>query len=145
MSKLISSLFAVLFVTQLASADQLPGTAPPPKLPKIDPKEVADPKKAAELANQLEKEYPAATRPEAVKMRITILRGGLMTEAGWFGPAESRFDWKWIAQQHKVDVEKGAITKDKFRGSAQLFARLDRDFDGRIVAGDFDWSDKNPF
>jgi len=138
-------LLTLFLVAGSAAAQPLPGTTPPPKLPVIDPTKVSDPKEAAKLADAIEKEYPAATRPEAVKMLITILRGNLMTSDGWFGPAESRFDWKWLAEQHKVDVAKGAITKDKFRGPAALFAKLDRDGDGRIVAGDFDWSDKNPF
>jgi hypothetical protein len=140
---------ALLFSALLAStstAEPITGPPPPLKLPGISSETLADPKKAAQLADALEKDYPAATRPEAVKMLITILRGELMNgPGGWFGPAESRFGWKWLAEQHKVDPAKGAITKDTFRGPAALFARLDRDGDGRIVAGDFDWSDSNPF
>jgi thiol-disulfide isomerase/thioredoxin len=137
-------LFTVLLTTSVA-ADQLPGTPPPPKLPALDAAKLGDPKEATRVADQLEKDFPAATRPEAVKMLITILRGELMTGGGWFGPAESRFDWKWLAGQHKVDPAKGAITKEQFRGPAGLFAYLDRDSDGRIVRGDLDWSDNNPF
>jgi thiol-disulfide isomerase/thioredoxin len=140
-----ATLFALFCVAGSAAAQPLPGTAPPPKLPVIDPKEASDPKKAAKLAEDIEKEYPAAGRPEAVKMLVTILRGNLMTSDGWFGPAESRFDWKWLAGRHEIDPAKGAITKAKFRGPAALFAKLDRDGDGRITAGDLDWSDKNPF
>lgn len=147
MSKRMTAAFlcAALFTTS-AAADQLPGTPPPPKLPVLDVAKLNDPKEAARVADQLEKDFPAATRPEAVKMLLSILRGDWMTGTdGWFGPAESRFDWTWLAKFHAVDPAKGAITKDKFRGPAALFAKLDRDGDGQIVAGDFDWSDKNPF
>jgi len=145
-SHAIALLFTLFLIAGSAASEPLPGTPPPPKLPVIDATTMSDPKKAAALADALEKEFPAAKRPEAVKMLITILRGDLMNgPGGWFGPAESRFDWKWLAEQHGIDPAKGAITKEKFRGSAALFARLDRDGDGRIVADDFDWSDKNPF
>ena len=139
-------LFALLLFAAAPAAEPPPGTPPPPKLPQIDPTKLSDPKEAARTAAQLEKDYPAASRPEAVKMLIAVLRGNGMTgNEGWFGPAESRFGWKWLAERHGVDPAKGAIAKDKFRGPADLFARLDRDGDGRIVAGDFDWSEKNPF
>lgn len=142
--KFLSALFLAALAMSAARADQLPGTAPPPKLPKLDPAALKDPKDAAKAADQLEKDYPEATRPEAVKMLVTILRGQLMTGGGWFGPAETRYDWKWLAEKHKVDA-KGAIGAKQFLGSAADFARLDRDGDGRIVPGDFDWSDRNPF
>jgi hypothetical protein len=135
-----------VFLCALLLIASAPAAETPPKLPVLDPAKLSDPKEAARVADQLEKDFPAATRPEAVKMLIAILRGDWMTgTGGWFGPAESRFDWKWLAELHGVDLLKGAITKEKFRGSAALFARLDRDGDGRIVAGDFDWSEKNPF
>ncbi|MBM3984033.1 MAG: redoxin domain-containing protein [Planctomycetes bacterium] len=142
--KFLSAVALTALAFGAARADQLPGTAPPPKLPKLDPANLKDPNEAAKVADQLEKDYPEATRPEAVKMLVTILRGQLMTGGGWFGPAETRYDWKWLAEKHKVDA-KGAIGEKQFAGSAADFARLDRDGDGRIVPGDFDWSDRNPF
>jgi hypothetical protein len=138
-------LFCAL-LSSASAAEPITGPPPPLKLPGISSETLSDPKKVAQLVDVLEKDYPGATRPEAVKMLITILRGELMNApGGWFGPAESRYDWKWLADYHKVDPVKGAITKDKFQGPAALFARLDRDGDGRIVAGDLDWSDTNPF
>ncbi len=140
-----ATVFAFLLALILIAAAQAAEPPAPPKLPVIDPAKMADPKEAARVAAELEKEFPAATRPEAVKMLLAMLRGTWMTGDGWFGPAESRFDWKWLAERHDVDPAKGAITKETFRGPAALFDRLDRDGDGRIVAGDFDWSEKNPF
>lgn len=138
------ALTALLAVT--SAADQLPGTPAPPKLPELDIAKLNDPKEAARALKQVEKDFPEATRPEAIKMLVGILRGNAANGIdGWFFPADSRYDWKWLAKLHDVDAAKGAIAKDKFRGSAKLFAKLDRDGDGRIVAGDLDWSDKNPF
>ncbi len=143
--RMLAAAFALVALTACA-AEPLPGTAAPPKLPVLDAKKLSDPKEAARVAAELEKEFPAATRPEAVKMLLAILRGDWMTgTGGWFGPAESRFDWEWLADRHAIDPAKGAIAKDKFRGPAALFARFDRDGDGRIVAGDFDWSDSSPY
>jgi thiol-disulfide isomerase/thioredoxin len=142
----VSLLVLLVCASATVAADPLPGTAKPPKLPALDPAKLTDPKEAARAADELEKDFPAANRPEAVKMLVAILRGDQMTgAAGWFGPAESRFDWKWLAERHGVDPTKGEITRDTFRGPPALFARLDRDGDGRIVAGDFDWSDRSPF
>lgn len=144
--RITTTLVFCALVASARGAEPLPGTPPPPKLPKLDPAKMSDPKEAAKAAEQLEKEYPESDRPEAVKMLIAMLRGGgIDGVGGWFGPADARFNWKWLADEHKVDVAKGTITKDKFRGTPALFARLDRDGDGRIVAGDFDWSDRNPF
>jgi hypothetical protein len=64
---------------------------------------------------------------------------------GWFGPAETRYTWEWLARLHGIDPAKGAIRKDQFRGPAELFARLDRNRDGRIMPEDLDWSDRNPY
>lgn len=139
-----SALFG--FALRPAGADEPLSTPAPPKLPKIDYAKLNDPKEAARIADELERTYPAAGRPEAVKMLVAILRGNPMNgTSGWFGPAETRYTWEWLAKQHNVDPAKGAIPVEKFRGPAAAFKIIDRDGDGRIVAGDFDWSDRNPF
>ncbi|HEY1187190.1 MAG TPA: deiodinase family protein [Gemmata sp.] len=136
-----------MLVSALLGFTRAPGgAAEPPKLPKLDPAKLSDPKEAARVADELEKTYPAANRPEAVKMLVAILRGSWMTGTdGWFGPAETRYTWAWLARQHGLDPEKGSIPRDKFRGPAAAFKIIDRDGDGRIGADDFDWSDRNPF
>src|SRR5437763_1670494 len=95
----------------------------------------------------LEKEF-AEPRPEAVRMLIAILKGSQLNGTdGWFGPAESRYSWQWLAERHGIDpkAKDGTISKEKFRGSAALFEALDRDGDGKIAASDLDWSDRNPY
>jgi hypothetical protein len=81
-----------------------------------------------------------------MRMLLAILRGSAMGAGeGWFGPAETRYTWKWLAELHGVDPEKGSISRQQFRGPSELFARLDRDRDGRITAADLDWSDRSPY
>lgn len=121
----------------------------PAGMPKLPPgfaiEKMSDPKEAAKAADWIEKEY-AGKPTEASKMLVAILRG-LKADGsnGWFGPAESRYSWVWLAKNSGLDVKATAITKEQFSGSASLFDRLDRDGDGRITPQDLDWSDRNPY
>src|SRR5206468_6574354 len=129
----------------VAAADPIPPVdwKPAVKLPKLDPDKLSDPKEAERAVEMLEKEF-AEPRPEAVRMLIAILKGSQLNGTdGWFGPAESRYTWQWLADRHSVDPKTGTIVRDKFRGSAALFEALDRDGDGKIAANDLDWSDRN--
>jgi Iodothyronine deiodinase len=110
----------------------------------LDAKAVADPQAAAAAA-VLECAYRDAQPPEAVRMLLAILRGSQMGPGeGWFGPAETRYSWCWLANRCGVDPGKHGIPRDKFPGSESWFARLDRNGDGAITADDLDWSDRNP-
>ncbi len=100
----------------------------------------------AAAAALLEKAYEGEHPPEAVRMLTAVLRGSRMGPGeGWFGPADNRYSWKWLAQRCGVDPAKGGIPRDRFRGSDALFARLDRDKNGAITPDDFDWSDRSPY
>ncbi len=117
-----------------------------PKLPPgFDVDKLSDAKEAAKAADWLDKEYPAP-QPESVRMLVAILRNGAQIggQDGWFGPSETRYTWKWLAERNGLAADAKALSKEKFRGSAVLFDRLDRDGDGTITPGDFDWSDRNP-
>jgi len=129
----------------------LTATAQPPKplplkLPEgVTPESLTDPKEATRVAEWLEKEHPAP-RSEATRMLIAILRGSALTGVdGWFGPAESRFSWAWLAERQGLDAKTQAIPRDKFTGSPALFDALDRDGDGKLTPNDLDWSDRNPY
>jgi len=75
---------------------------------------------------------------EFLEMLAVILAGGPVGPGmGWFHPAESRYGWEWLAAAHGV-AAKGEITKERFRGRPELFARLDRDGNGVLRADDFD-------
>lgn len=137
-----SALVALVFASA-ATADP----SGPVVLPKLDPDKLADPKEAAKAVERLEREF-SEPRPEAVRMLLAILKGSQLNGSdGWFGPAETRYTWPWLAERNRVDpkAKNAAITPDQFRGPAKLFEALDRDGDGRITPLDLDWSDRNPY
>jgi Ca2+-binding EF-hand superfamily protein/thiol-disulfide isomerase/thioredoxin len=104
-----------------------------------------DDKEAALAADWLEKSFTGTKTPEAVRMLIAILRGKMMGAGdGWFGPAEARYTWDWLATRHGLGKTE-AIAQDRFSGPAAVFAGLDRNKDGRITRDDLDWSDQNPW
>jgi hypothetical protein len=112
----------------------------------VDPKVLADAKAAAAAAALLESAYQGERPPEAVRMLAAIMRGSQMGPGeGWFGPADTRYSWKWLARRYGVDPAKGGITRSRFSGPEALFARLDRNKDGVITPDDLDWSDRNPY
>ena len=64
--------------------------------------------------------------------------------AGWFHPGESRYGWVWLSG--KLDADKdGKISRGEFKGSPELFQRLDRNRDQVLAVDDFDWSDRSAF
>lgn len=93
----------------------------------------------------IEKAYEGKKVPEAIKMYLAITRGSMMGSGeGWFGPAQSRYGWAWLAERHGGgDSEE--IPADKFLGSPEQFRRLDRNLNGKITPDDLDWSDRNPW
>jgi hypothetical protein len=87
---------------------------------------------------------PPRQMPEGVRMLLAILAGRpIGPGSGWFGPSQSRYDWKWLADRMGTD-RSGAITRKQFKGPAALFARLDRDGNGKLTPADLDWSPRSP-
>ncbi len=102
--------------------------------------------KKEDAAAILESAYQGERPPEAVRMLAAVLRGSRMGPGeGWFGPAEIRYSWKWLAERCGVDAAKGSIPRERFRGSDAWFARLDRNKDGAIGPDDFDWSERSSY
>jgi hypothetical protein len=96
-------------------------------------------------ARWLQNAFKGEPTPEAAEMLIAIANGSDMGPGdGWFHPSQTRYDWKWLADKHGIKAD-GAIPRDRFQGSAALFARLDRNKDGVLRAEDFDWSDRSPY
>jgi hypothetical protein len=84
-------------------------------------------------------------RLESVEMASAILGGSHMGPGeGWFHPGRSRYGWAWLAERFDANKD-GRITREEFRGPADLFQRLDRNRDGVLTADDFDWSDRSAF
>jgi hypothetical protein len=94
---------------------------------------------------ELEKKYEGQKPPEAIRMLLAIVREGsqMGPRDGWFGPAESRYSWEWLAKVAGVDAD--SITGDDLSLPTHWFARLDRNLDGRITPEDLDWSERNPW
>jgi thiol-disulfide isomerase/thioredoxin len=142
----LALLVALMAVTGTHAADPPPASRASVKLARLDPAKYADPKVAAATAAEIEKEYAGKPQPEAVKMLLAILKGSLMGAGdGWFGPAQSRYTWAWLAEKHGLDATAKGITRDTFAGPPDLFARLDRDGDGTVTPADLDWSEKSPY
>ncbi len=105
----------------------------------------SSPEELEKLADELEKSYDKAQPPESVRMLMAIARGSQMGPgSGWFGPAQARYSWEWLAKLHDVPTSE-SIAVAAFKGNPESFSRLDRNKDGQIAADDFDWSDRNPY
>lgn len=160
--RLVAGLLGLVLVLAAAPSDGQ--EKPPPKAPKplggaksvapVDPKVAEDPKAAAAAAALLESAYQGERPPEAVRMLAAVLRGSQMGPGdGWFGPSDTRYSWKWLANRCGVDPKGGTgsasgtgeIPRSAFRGPETAFTRLDRNKDGLIAPDDFDWSDRNPY
>ncbi len=136
MSHAILTLSLLLALTGFALAEE-PATGIPgvKKIPRTKEEAEAE-------ANRLETLYKGRTQPESVRMLIAIGHDKVSGESGWFGPAQTRYDWAWLAKFCKTDP-KADIPRDKFPGPDAWFAILDRNKDGRISRGDLDWSARN--
>ncbi len=94
---------------------------------------------------QIEAGYEGKKIPEAVAMYLVIARDGQLDGTnGWFGPAKSRFSWKWLAEHNGIATDE-SLPKDKFQGDPAIFKALDRDRDDNISGSELDWSDSNPW
>jgi hypothetical protein len=81
--------------------------------------------------------------PESIRMLIAVARDSMMgANCGWFGPAQSRFNWTTLVAQQSANPKMG-IAAGQFRGKPEWFARLDRNHDGVITAEDLDWSERS--
>ncbi|GIX04373.1 MAG: hypothetical protein KatS3mg114_0242 [Planctomycetaceae bacterium] len=96
-------------------------------------------------AEELEDMFRDRPMPEVVKMYLSILRGGRMGDGeGWFGPAQSRYHWPWLAARHQLPPEQ-PLTRERFLGPPEWFPCFDRTRDGQITADELDWSSRNPW
>ncbi len=94
---------------------------------------------------QIEAAYEGKEMPEAVAMYLVIARDGQLDGTnGWFGAAQNRFSWQWLADRHGIAPDQ-PLAEDSFHGPEAIFKQLDRDHDGSISGLDLDWSDGNPW
>jgi hypothetical protein len=78
---------------------------------------------------------------EFVEMLSAVLKGSDMgPNDGWFRHGgKSRYGWEWLAKWHGIAPDK-SIRRKEFKGSPEIFDRLDRNHDGLLKKDDFDWS-----
>ena len=125
----------LMVIAGVAAADE-------PSKPKQSPSE-ATPRQVAAF---LSKVYGDTLPPEGAMMLLAIADGSQMGPGeGWFGPAQTRFDYAWLVARCGVDIKSPGVPKSKFTGPPELFAVLDRNRDGAIQAADLDWNDSNPY
>jgi hypothetical protein len=119
---------------------------PPAKAPALDISKITVTPELAKIPlDDLEQAYEGRTLPEAVRMYVAIQRGSQMgVGQGWFGPAQSRYSWEWLAKTHGIEPD-DSLDAEHFRGPAAWFTRLDRNRDGKINPDDLDWSDRHPW
>ncbi len=57
----------------------------------------------------------------------------------WVRIGQSRYSWNWLAE-HCDKNRDGSVGQDEFPMSEVVFSRLDRTWDTKLTADDFDWS-----
>lgn len=97
------------------------------------------PESRAKLGEMLATDWK--DRPEWVEMLIPLLKNEEMqATTGWFKPSDKKYDWAWLAARYDKDQD-GVIEKQELSGESigfdRLFARLDRDYDGKLRSDDF--------
>jgi hypothetical protein len=91
------------------------------------------------------KSIGSARKSEFCAMLTAVFKGSQLGPGeGWFKDSQSRYGWQWLAKKHGISP-RSYITRKQFKGSGELFERLDRNHDGVLSADDFDWSDRSMF
>ena len=98
------------------------------------------------LGEMLEEDWK--DRPEWGEMAVAILKDDFMRPgAGWWKPSAMRYDWNWLSTRFDANKD-DKVDRDELPGDVekpdQLFERLDRDNDGKLMLADFDYTDPNP-
>jgi Ca2+-binding EF-hand superfamily protein len=85
---------------------------------------------------------PLAHTSPAVRIEVVVRN---LWDVLWNNPqtrtltGEKRFDWRWLAARCDKDAN-ATVTREEFPGASDTFTRLDRNWDGKLTAEDFDWS-----
>jgi hypothetical protein len=95
-----------------------------------------------ELGQMLKSDW--RDRPEWGDMLVALLVGEEMgPRFGWYKPSEKKHDWSWLSSKFDFNAD-GPVTRDELPSDVPyadlLYGRLDRDADGVLRLGDFDYS-----
>ena len=98
------------------------------------------------LGEMLEEDWK--DRPEWGEMAVAILKDDFKRSGtGWWKPSAMRYDWNWLSKRFDANKD-GKVDRDELPGDVekadQLFERLDRVNDGKLMLADFDYTDSNP-
>ena len=139
-----TALFFVSTMATTSAQDEIPDTTTA-AIEKTDAPLAPGPDLLKYTPEQIEAAYEGKEMPEAVAMYLVVARDGQLDGTnGWFGPAQNRFSWQWLAERHGVAPDQ-RLAADSFHGPEAIFKQLDRDHDGSISGFDLDWSDENPW
>jgi len=139
-----TALFFVSTMATTSAQDETPDTTTA-AIEKTDAPLAPGPDLLKYTPEQIEAAYEGKEMPEAVAMYLVVARDGQLDGTnGWFGPAQNRFSWQWLAERHGVAPDQ-RLAADSFHGPEAIFKQLDRDHDGSISGFDLDWSDENPW
>lgn len=141
---LTASMFVFTAATHILAQDESRSATPAvPEQPTVPP--APGPDLLKYTPEQIEAAYEGKDIPEAVAMYLVVARDGQLDGTnGWFGPAQNRFSWQWLAERHGIAPDQ-PLGADNFQGPKAIFEQLDRDHDGKISGFDLDWSDENPW
>jgi hypothetical protein len=145
------SIGVVLAIAAFAAGQETPSPTAKPmfdptELKPLAPEQYADDASSERTADEIEALYPPGEQPEAVRMLVTILRkSDIGPNGGWFGPAQTRYTWPWLAERCGLAADAQAITREQFPGPDAAWKVLDRNGDGSIMPSDLDWSPQNPW
>jgi hypothetical protein len=101
------------------------------------------PEHMKQLGQMLEQDWKR--RPEWGEMAIAILKGEQMRVGmGWWKTTVKRYDWSWLRGHFDANQD-GFVDREELPESVplgdKLFARLDRDLDGKLTAVDLETTD----
>ncbi|MFK7821475.1 MAG: hypothetical protein AB8G99_22360 [Planctomycetaceae bacterium] len=95
------------------------------------------------LADALGRDWGEEGTPEWASMASQVLSGQdtMGFGKGWFQPAQTRHNWKWMRAQFDNSPRDGEVTRQELPDSMTdlQFARLDSDRSGTITSRDLLW------
>lgn len=150
---LLWTALAASLLTSLPAAQEQASSGSTPKPAAVQNRMPARRDKIQNLKSQtrryLEPYWTLADRvrkAEIIEMLAALAHGSPPAPGkGWFHDGQSRYGWPWLLQRYDHDGDQAISPAELPSEAANFFARLDRDEDGLLKLGDFDWSESAPY